>query len=243
MFTVLRGTQNGSKWSDPSSWWNNTVPASSKSLEVVLNASSEENLGTASSPFVVDNLVGVGPGLTHPSLNVSGFLDARNIVNLSDLQVLPSGDVSTSGNLVFVQSVEAHDGGDMSVGGSLLNVGTMSISFGSTVEVGHSLGNTAFSFGIGGGTLFVDHPAPHAMGNKLALGPGNGQPTIELAGLQFDQADFIPNAPGSSSGKIDLLNNGAQVYQLSNVTETGPAGILTTGVDAKTGHDFIAYHF
>jgi hypothetical protein len=242
VFSVLRGNQSGSAWSDPKSWWNNTVPAGGSAQEVLLTASSFENLGTAANPFVADEVIGVTPGLTFPPLTVGGFLHARDIIGLSELQILPSGGVTTGRDLIAVRNVDAHDGGDLLVGGSLIGVGAVNISFGSTVEVGHGLGNTTFSFGIGGATLIVDGPARQGMANKLLLGPGNGGPTIEFGRLQFDAVDFIPSAPGAASGRIALLDHGQTVYQLSNVTETAK-GTLSVGLDAETGHDFISYHY
>lgn len=241
MRAVLNGHQPGNLWSDPAAWANGKVPVSSHNLDIRLEASSTESLGTAQSPFVADDVIGAALGMTFPSLFMTGFLHADNIANLSDLQMPSDSGVTVKHDLVNVQNVEVHDGGFLDVGHDLVNVQHVTISFGSSVEVGHNIGKSSFAFGIAGGSLILDHPG-HRLDNAFALGLGGNAVNIELGRVRFDAADFVPNVPGSLTGKIDLTEHGRVVFQFDHVTETAPAGVLTVGVDHTTGFDFVSYH-
>ncbi len=242
MFAVLKGNQPGNGWNNPAVWANGRVPVSSDKLNILLDASSVDNLGTAQTPFVANDVIGASAGISYPGLFVTGFLHADDLANLSDLQIPSSGGVIVSHDLINVQTVEVHDGGFLDVGRDLLNVGRFSISFGSTIEVGHIIGRTDISFGIGGGTLILDHPQRNLLNNSFALGAGGNIVNIELGHTVFDAADFIPSVPGGLNGKIDLMDHGRLVYQLNHVSESTPAGILTVGMDKTTGYDFVSYH-
>jgi hypothetical protein len=241
MRAILDGHAPANQWNNPAAWANGKVPVSSKNLDIRLETSSTENLGTAQTAFVADDVIGAATGMTFPSLFVTGFLHADNLENLSDLQMPSSSGVTLKHNLVNVQTVEVHDGGFLDVGHDLVNVQHVTISFGSIVDIGHSIGKSSFAFGIGGGSLILDHPA-HRLNNAFSLGQGGSAVTIELGHVRFDAADFVPSAPGSLSGKIDLTEHGRVVFQFSNVTEAAPAGVLTVGVDHATGFDFVSYH-
>jgi hypothetical protein len=242
MRAVLVGSTSDNVWSNPAVWNTGSVPASSNALNIRLDVSSSDNLGTAANPFVANDVVGATTGLTHPSLAVNGFLHTNDIRNLSDINIDSDASITVRRSLVNVQSIEAHDGGSLSVGGNLINVKTGVISFGSTVQVGHGIGNTAFSFGIGGGDLILNDPQGHGLGNRLNVGDGNAPAVIELGRLKFNAADFIPNSPGSLTGKLDLTENGHTVYQLRDVQESTSGGMFTVGLDSKTGYDFVSYH-
>jgi hypothetical protein len=241
MRAILNGHQPGNLWSDPAAWANGKVPVSSHHLDIRLEAFSTESLGTAQNPFVTDDVIGAASGLTLPGLFVTGFLHADNIANLSDLQMPSSSGVTIKHDLINVQNVEAHDGGFLDVGHDLVKVQHVSISFGSMIDVGHSIGKSSIVFGIGGGSLILDHPG-HRLDNAFSLGLGGSPAIVELGRVRFDAADFVPNAPGSLTGKIDLTEHGRQVFQFDHVTESAPAGVLTVGVDHTTGFDFVSYH-
>jgi hypothetical protein len=242
MRAILVGSTSDNVWSNPAVWNTGSVPASSNALNIRLDVSSTDNLGTAANPLVVNDVVGATTGLTHPSLAMDGFLHANNIRNLSDIIIDSDAGLTVRHNLVNVQSIEAHDGGFLSVGDNLVNVKTVGISFGSTVGVGHGIGNTAFTFGIGGGNLILNNPHGHSLGNLLNVGDGLGPAVIELGRLSFNAADFIPNSPGSLNGRLDLTENGHSVYQLKDVQELASGGMFTVGIDSKTGYDYVSYH-
>jgi hypothetical protein len=242
MRTILVGSTSGNEWNNPAVWANGTVPASNHTLNIQLDASSTDNLGTALNPLVVNDVIGATIGMTHPSLAMTGFLDAANIRNVSDIIIDSDGGVTVRHDLTNVKTVEAHDGGFLSVGENLVNVQAVTISFGSTVGVGSGIGNTAFSFGIGGGNLILDHPHVHSLGNLLNVGDGISPAVIELGNRNFNAADFIPNSPGSRTGKLDLTENGRTVYKLSDVQEGAAGGTFTVGIDSKTGYDYVSYH-
>src|SRR5450432_2406393 len=111
MRAILNGHQPGNLWSDPAVWANGAVPVSSHRLDIRLEAFSTENLGTAQTAFVADDVIGAASGMNFPSLFVTGFLRADDIANLSDLQMPSSSGVAIRHDLINVQTVEAHDGG------------------------------------------------------------------------------------------------------------------------------------
>jgi hypothetical protein len=243
LHAILNGSQPDT-WSNPAAWASGSVPASSSRLDIQLNTSSTDDLGTSQNPFVANDVIGATTGMTYPGLFTTGFLHANTIKDLGDLQIPSASGVTVRHDLVNVTDVEIHDGGVLDVGRNLVNVQDVAISFGSTMEVGDSIGKTSFAFGIGGGTLILDHPAGRALGNSLSL--GLGQPgvdvNIELGHVAFDAADFIASVPGSLTGKVDLTEHGRLVYQLTNVKELAPAGVFTVGVDKANGYDFVSYH-
>ena len=241
MLAILKANSNGTGWNNPNSWLGGSVPTSSSELNVLLTSGSVENLGTPQSPFVTNDVIGVSVGLTPPSLFLTGFLDARNVVNISGADIPSSGGLHVSNDLIKSQfPLTVHDGGTLLVGNDLISVPQIGVSFGSTVEIGHGVDHTAFTFGIGGGTLILDRPPHGYLANMINL--GREPTTIELGGLTFDQADFIPSVPGSLSGKIELLESGKQVYQLSHVNEFSPLGSVSVGVDPTTEYDFVSTH-
>jgi hypothetical protein len=60
--------------------------------------------------------------------------------------------------------------------------------------------------------------------------------------VDFDAAAFIPSAPGSLSGKVELTEDGKPVYLLSDVSfPAGASSALSVGTDPATGFHFIAH--
>src|SRR4051812_23373466 len=98
-------------WSNPVYWAGGIVPESSPGLHVQLDAAagrtSLANLGSAADPFVVNAVVGLG----HPSLNVSGFLYAHDLIGLSSVATfVPNGTLVVTHDLKDVGSVRFQPG-------------------------------------------------------------------------------------------------------------------------------------
>jgi hypothetical protein len=250
--TFVGGEGYWSVWSNPSNWEGGLLPRSNNGLSVVLDTNtSVEDLGTSSDPFVVHD---VTPGLGFtPSLLVSGFLYANDLSNLA---------ISTFNPFI------APNTGSIDIQHDATNTSFDLIGFGPTVEIGHDVSGSVFSFAVGAGsgamwghdaTLILARPPQGSLNNEINLPPVipmTGYPgtetfsaKIELGGISFNQADFIPPVPGSTSGDIRLLNNGKTVYNLSNVTVPDLTNILgvsldgsfSTGYDKTTGDDYVVY--
>ena len=82
-----------SSWSDPAAWASGTVPQSSTGLDVQLDVSSFANVGSLSSPFQTNDIIGVSEGLVlfigGPDLTPvnPGFLQAHDIQNLAGVEL------------------------------------------------------------------------------------------------------------------------------------------------------------
>jgi hypothetical protein len=250
---ILLGRLSGiDNWSDPVIWFHplndsSGVPAGSNGLNIELYVNSTDDLGTAHQPFVANDLIGVAAGLSHPpSLLVTGFLHAHgDLENLSSLSVSYGGRASVDGNVENVPSLIVNEQGSLKVNQDLVDVPQVIITFGSTLELGGTAGFVSnavsnFQFGIGPNTLILDHPMSGSFNNQISLNP---DAIIELAHMHFDQASFIPNSPGSLTGKVQLTYHGKQVYQLADVVENTFSGTtFSVGRDTTTGNDFVSYH-
>jgi hypothetical protein len=247
----------GAEWSTPGAWVSGQVPTSSLGLNVQIDTASTENLGTASSPFLTNDIIGASVGLTSPSIDVTGFLHAgdignlsfvgvegnaaltaRNIANVRDLTTI-GRKLNVSNDIINTQQFTATEESVDRIGGSLINVQKVGASFGATIEVGRSLGTAQVTLGgIGSGTLILDHPESHHLTNAISFLGTND--TIELGNLVFDTASFLPNSPGATTGKLQLSEHGHPVYQLTDVTI--PAnGTFSVGTDTTTGHHEILF--
>jgi hypothetical protein len=250
---------SGGNWSTASAWVGGNVPTSSERLHIKLDAQSTEDLGSASAPFLTNDIIGASAGLTPLTLNVAGFLHARDVKDLAALLTDGSGSITVRNienvndltmigthavlnvehNIVNVPQFTDTEESVTHVGGSLVNVQTFAASFGGTMQVEHSVGTTQFTLGgIGSGNLILDHPEHRHLTNPITLA-GNGD-TIELGGLVFDKADFLPNSPGSSSGTVQLSEQGRPVYQLTDVT-LRDTGTFSVGIDKSTGYHEIVF--
>jgi hypothetical protein len=261
MKATFKGTSgsSGSDWSNPSNWVGGKVPISSHRLHVQIDAGSTEDLGTAQAPFQTDDIIGASVGLSAPSLDVTGFLHAHDIKNLGGLSAEGGGSIhahaiknvrflsllathstlDVTGDIVNVQQLTVTEESVAHVRGSLVNVQNVSLSFGASLEVGHDIGSTKFVFGIPVGTLILDHPERGKLTNSITLAPND---RIELGNLVFDKADFLPNAPGSSTGEVQLSEHGHSVYELTNVAFPFTAvGTGSVGIDKATGFHFFAF--
>jgi hypothetical protein len=210
-------------------------------------SSSTDNLGTANKPFVANDVIGVSDGLAHPpSFLATGFLHTMgDIENLYSLSVSYGGHATVDGNVENVSSLLVNEQGVLKVNHDLVGVPQVIITFGSTLELGGTAGFVLnaisnFQFEIGPNTLILDHPAGNSLNNQISLNPNA---IIELAHMHFDQASFIPNSPGSLTGKLQLTDHGRQVYQLTDVVENTASGTtFSVGLDKTTGNDFVSYH-
>jgi hypothetical protein len=260
MKAEFKGTSgsNGSDWSNSSNWVGGKVPNSSHRLHIQIDTGSTEDLGTAQAPFQTDDIIGASVGLSRPSLDVTGFLHARDIENLAGLSADGSGSIdaraiknvpylsmlashtslNVKGDIVNVQQMALTEESVTHVGGDLVQVQNTSISFGASLEVGRDIGSTKFVFGIGGGTLILDHPERRQLTNPITVSLGDNR--IELGKLVFDKADFLPSASGSSTGEVRLSEHGHTVYELASVTiGVNPIGSLSVGIDKMTGFHFV----
>lgn len=248
MHATIVGGAFPQTWSNPQIWQNGVVPNSSNGLHVTLDANSTDDLGTAADPFIVHD---ISPGLgLSPTLIVSGFLQAHDINDLSLYTADPGTFLSPAGTIEI-----RHDAKNTSF--SILGDG-------STVEIGHSVAGSIFAFSYGAGlqgdwarnaTLILDHPSKGSLDNEFVLPPpppplGNSPAAvfslkIELGGIAFDHADFIPSAPGSSSGDIRLSNHCKTVYDLTDVSApffgAARGGDLSVGTDPTTGYHYVSY--
>jgi hypothetical protein len=198
-------------WSDPSAWANGTVPQSSNGLDVQLDANSIADVGSQSSPFETNDIIGVnvaflgiGDGFT------PGFLHAHDIQGISkELQV-------RNGSVLDVR----HD---------LVGVGALTFLNGGSAEIGHDIGSTnIFTAFRGSSTLILDNPADSHLGNLIDV--FHSSLRLELGHITFDHADLLP-------GQIELSNNGQPVYELTNVLQASSASF--GGVDPVTGNDIL----
>jgi hypothetical protein len=213
-----------SSWSDPAAWADGTVPQSSTGLDVQLDASSYANVGSQSSPFQTNDIIGASEGLFlgigGPSPSIPGFLQAHDIQNVAN--------VVLAGNA------------GLDVRNDLDNVGTLRFFEGGTAEIGNNIGSTTIEFQQFAGTLILDHPAQGSLDNQVLSDTLSTVVThnIELGGIIFDHADLIPPLPGSTNGQVQLSNHGASVYTLTNVTGISSASFA--GVDPTTGYDILS---
>jgi hypothetical protein len=261
MKAEFKGTSgpDGGNWSNPAAWVGGSVPNSSNRLRVQIDTHSNEDLGTAQAPFLTNDIIGAAIGISPPTLDVAGFLHAREVKNLlqltSDSGSLSARDIKNvqfvsmigthtsmqiKHDIVNVQQFTATEESVVHVDGDLVKVQQAGISFGATLEVGRDLGATKLTIGGLGGTLILDHPEHHRLTNAITLDGGNDR--IELGRLRFDKADFLPNSPGSSSGRIQLTEHGRSVYEMTNVTlGAGPTSTFSVGFDKATGYHFVAF--
>jgi hypothetical protein len=245
---IISDADNQVAWSDPDNWAGGAVPASSNTLIVELGVNSFADVGTSlTAPFLTAIVFGVNDGAGLPSLVVGtgeftplggGFLKADDILNLSSLDVGLFNHYSDP------------TGAGLVVTGDLVNVAAISAGLGSMVHIGGDIGVTDFT--LKGSTLIIDHPEPGqflfdqitvSRWDYLGGPPVQTTTSIELGHVVFDQADFIPSVPGSSTGQIQLTNHGALVYMLDNVSgvvsASGGSGAYFGGVDPATGYDIL----
>ncbi len=256
---LIHGTSSRfNEWSAPANWIGKAVPKSGIGLDVTIDTTtSQENLGSATNPFVVHDIT---PALgLLPSIYVTGFLQAQDVTNVTlHTAYVTSGG---TGNPTATGSVR------------ILNNATDSVfdivGTGARVEIGKSITGSSFDFSTGvswysawahHATLILDKPPAHSMSNPIVLPPPIpplGAPPIgfslriELGGLHFDHADFIPTAPGSSTGDLRLTNHGVTVYDMTHISgrslgssssyDLARVGTFTIGHDAATGKDYVAY--
>jgi hypothetical protein len=215
-------------------------------MNVELYVSSTDNLGTSHKPFQTNDVIGVNAGLNHPiGFEVTGFLHANSIQNVTYLDVGLGGNLVVDDSIRNVQALDVYETGVVKVKGDLVNVPNATLSFGATLELGGNAGFvfgsiTSFQFGIGPSTLILDNPTQGSFKNQIVLEQNS---IVELGHMKFDKADFIPSVPGSQTGKVQLTEHGKPVYQLANVVENPfPGTFLSVGHDRATGNDFVSYH-
>jgi len=222
-------------WSDRGNWNGGEVPSSNVHLDVLYEGIGYNavDLGSAQVPFLAHDVMTATPGL-----GVHSFLSVHDIDGVG---VIVEGGLRVR-----------HDS----------DVGTMSFSGAGTAEIGHDVENTSFKFqGINespfgnaahDATLILDRPPPGSLGNAIIFETSRynvtGSGKIELGGIVFDHADFLPSVPGTGASTIQLTNHGCPVYQLTNVSQTlwtgettAFSGSLSVGEDPKTGFDFVSY--
>lgn len=233
------GRQYYGAWSNPSNWDAGSTPVPARKLQVRLDTQGSvplEDLGTADDPFIARSVVGSNHCQPSP-LFISGSLSVRDLRNLSEVQLVPS-----------------ETGATLRVSHGIYNVGSISVARGDLVELNDQIGNTIFQLrgdtgtspGAHETTLILDKPPCNVLNNGITLALGSGAPggndRIELGGLTFDHADATLNVNGSET--IRLTDQGALVYELTNVTIQPPSsgtGTLSVGVDPGTGWDFLSY--
>lgn len=246
MLGRLSGVDN---WSDAGIWYDPLhpltapgVPVASSSLNINLDVTSTDDIGTAQKPLRTNDVIGVSNGLGQPpNLTVMGFLHAHSIQNLAALGVGETGGHATvDGNLKNVGWVNVYEQGNLNVKGDLVNVPQVTITTGSTMELGGSAAGTDFEFGIGPSKLILDHPGGKSFQNVIGFGPDS---TLELGHMQFDGAAFALKTGSEFSGSLTLTNHGKAAYTLANVTETPRSGFgFTVGHDRATGMDTVSFH-
>jgi hypothetical protein len=180
-FKGVPGSDNN--WSNPAAWVGGTVPVSDRELKVQLNVDSTEDLGNAKAPFFTDDVIGVAGKLGFPSLDVTGFLHADTIWNLTGIET--DGRTIVAHQLKNVASVTALVGGTIDVSGNteahsllvadeasihidhnLVGAQSVIISTGGAIEIGSKFGDPSVTFGISGGRLILDKPH---QGNRSGL--------------------------------------------------------------------------
>jgi hypothetical protein len=225
----------GHFWSDPGSWADGKVPTSSKELHIRLDdlSVSRMDLGTAQDVFVAADVLSAGVGFNE--LIVQGFLRVQDI----DVQ-----RTIVSGNLLITRSTGSTPFDVVGTG---------------TLEIKHDIGQSTLGFhGVGprefgnDATIILDEPPKSSFNNSVYFSGNLVGPSpvlsqkIELGGLRFDHADFVPNPstpnPGTSDqeGRLELTNHGRLVYEMTNVfSQTG--GTFSVGSDSKTCYDYVAW--
>jgi hypothetical protein len=227
-------------WSNPAAWVRRKLPH--QGVDIRLGTGGTADLGTAQKPFTTDDIIGASAGSTLPSLTVTGFIHAEDIKNLATLNV----------GTPFGSDWQTAPGGTLRAE-RLVNVKDVAISAlpsgPSTLEIEHGVGAATFNMASFGSyqsaTLILDHPTPCHFANAIRFSAVGGR--IELGDMQFSAARFVPDHPVPSpngafngGGKVILSEHGQTVYQLDHVSGF-PAQPVSVGVDAKTGHDFVAF--
>jgi hypothetical protein len=234
MSRFFRPTGSNTNWSNVQNW-NGHVPLNQGAV-VVLEASGNDDLGTALHPFVTAYEIGVATVGVLPSMGVTGFLHTGAVVNVASLTVgagaFPHGQI-----------------GDLRVSDSLYNVGSATVSTflangSSTLEIGHGYGNTTFTLTTLGqtgiATLILDHPTKTATVNHIEFDHGR----LEMGVVQFDGAQYVSDTTGGSphsqalAGKLLLTEHGQVTYTLAHVG-FNPTGPFTVGVDPVTHLNFV----
>jgi hypothetical protein len=236
-----KATVSGKDWSDPSAWDGGAIPRPSNGLDVV-SKTPGDSLGTAAQPFVTHD---VTQNQVSQLFVFTGGLTTHNF----------------NGGVVWMT-----DHGYMDVQHDLTAV-VFVLTDAGYLRVGHDINSTISFIGYGArgahenatdAALVVDHPPNHQLTSEIAF--PTGAPTsfhpaeypfglkIELAHMNFDRADFIPNSGTATNGFGDsftlrLSEAGKAVYDLTDVRVPvdGHQGTLSVGHDATTGYDFVAY--
>ena len=179
------------------------------------------------------NIPGQG-GPTGAHLDVRHDLQDIGSITVTQSTVTVGHDLATS-NITAAQS-------NITVDHDLVNVRNVDVTQAS-IEVGHNVGSTQFS--LHDGRLVLDKPPHKTFDNQINISAPSGRPpgafsfsSIELGNIAFNQADFIPSMPGGHVGQIQLKNNGAPVYTLTNVS--GVTSVSVNGVDPATGYNILS---
>ena len=221
-------------WSDPTSWVGGQVPQSSNGLHVTGSGLSTEDLGTPDAPFITNDV-----DITTP-FAISGAMSSHDISS-------PFVTVFQQGGLTVRHDANANF--------ALIDQGVLEIGHGISGGVSFLRGGLHFVHDALGAVLILDQPPKGQFNSFITLpanqtssgqsGPPQFAAQIELAKVQFDHADLIPNPGGGGSYTLQLSEAGKNVYAFTNVKSLdsggGTAGVLSVGYDAKTGNDFVAY--
>jgi len=258
MTEIFKGAagSDGGRWSNGAAWLDGSVPSPNAGLSILLAVNSTDDLGTAGDPFVARDVIGASRGLTPPALTVSGFLKTNDVDHLNALFLNPHASLSTwlmagvnnvsvlsdgsltVGVMVHTQSLAATEESKVLIGAAV-DVDRLSVSFGARLEVRSAIGDARLAIGAAGGTIILDRPEHGALHNALSLAFGNDR--LELGGLVFDEATFVPSASDPLSGKVQLSEGGHGVYQLSNVTLPTGTGPFSVGIDSETGYHYVQF--
>jgi hypothetical protein len=268
----------GGHWSDARSWQDGMIPVSdnSVSVEIAPGVQSVADIGQhgANQPFNMKAL-SFKPGSAEASALAvdvtNAFASDTPFLRIESLSGGASGnknEVSIGAHIAFPSGDIPHETAVLEITGNAINT-HFTLTGGSSyhdvgageIDIGHRFSGSSFTFDGSGfeDTLKLEHPPLAFIYNEInvtafpspgALASGSGLEKIELGGVHFDRADFIPYGPQNAGGTTEagavlLIEHSLPVYALLNVNAVGYGGPInghfSVGTDPQSHLDYIQY--